>query len=83
MTETFKDDRAWHYDVPDDDATLAEKIAHQRKLRKRWESISKPSDMLAIPREDPERWWTHPEGVSPELARAQLERQMKRLDEAA
>ena len=78
MAESFRDDRAWHYDVPDDDAPLSEKLRHQRRLRAAWEAAEIPSHVLWIPREDPSRWWTHPTGLPPEVIQQRIQKQMRR-----
>ena len=77
IDESFRSDREWHYEVPDNSATLAEKLAYQRKLRAAWENADNPFDVMDIPLED-ERWWTHPTNPSPEQIQQQIKRRMRR-----
>jgi hypothetical protein len=76
--ESFTDDRAWHYDVPNDDDTYESKLAWQKKIQRMWlEAADKPPDALrAIPREQPEKWWTLPDALPPHVARARLKKLM-------
>jgi hypothetical protein len=76
---SFKADREFSYDCPDDDATLAEKIEYQRKLRHYCENCQPPSRQPFIsPNEN--RWWAHPEGRSPQQIQYELKREMKRYE---
>jgi hypothetical protein len=79
MPSDFRDDYYWSYDAPDDDATLAEKLAYQRKLREFWESCEIPS-RLPYARANA-NWWELPYAIdSAAIARQQL-RRLKRQNE--
>jgi hypothetical protein len=72
----FREDREFSYDCPDDDATLAEKLEYQRRLRKFWESCELPS---ALPFASPNApWYCHPYEISPEQQREFQQRQRQR-----
>jgi hypothetical protein len=64
-------------ECPDHAAPLSAKLAYQRYIRRRWET-AEITEVMEIPLEDPAKWWTHPEGVSPEVQRKRIERMQKR-----
>jgi hypothetical protein len=74
----FREDYEFSYDAPDDDATLAEKLAYQRKLEARRLKAEKPSDLPEV--FDERRWWCIPGAVSPEYQQQQIKKQMKRYE---
>jgi hypothetical protein len=75
-SESFKEDRLWNT-PPDADAPDDVKYRYQKELRRRWEAMQKPSDIMDFPMPTDD-WWTHPFGIdSAIIARQQLKR-MKR-----
>ena len=73
---SFKADREWNFDIPDDSATLTEKLAYQTKLRNYCENCQPPSRHPFIPWDAP--WWGRPYGISPQQQQQLIERQIKR-----
>jgi hypothetical protein len=64
---------------PNDDATLAEKLKFQRRVREAWQS---QTDLFVndIPMwlDLDDRWYCHPEGLPPEYVQRLINRQKKR-----
>jgi hypothetical protein len=55
----FVSDREWNFDVPNDDATLQEKIGHQKRLQLAWQVVAEqPWRAIEIPLEDSDRMVT-------------------------
>jgi hypothetical protein len=75
----FREDREFSYDPPDDDATLAEKLEYQRKLREFWESCEIPSRLPFAAEGAP--WFHFPYNPSPEQLAYQQKRYLKRINE--
>ena len=71
----FMSDRLFQA-VPDIHAPLEEKYAYQRQLRKRWEAMVLPSGILDFPPPDPDKFWTDPYGIDPQI---HVKRQMRRV----
>ena len=59
----FVEDRDFNFDAPGDDASLREKIEHQRRLNKACEECP-PIDMPWVAM-DEARWWCIPFNPSP------------------
>jgi hypothetical protein len=70
----FCDDREWNT-PPDADAPDDVKHRYQRELRRRWEGMGKPSDILDFPMPNGD-WWRDPYGTDPQI---HIQRAMKRL----
>jgi hypothetical protein len=67
------------WQVPDESASMQEKLEHQRKLRAAWDACAEhPFDAINIPLEDASRWWTHPTNPSPEQIERQIQKQMRK-----
>jgi hypothetical protein len=73
---SFRDDRDFNA-VPDIHSSLEDKIAYQRQLRKRWEAMEKPSDILDFP-DSNGQWWLDPFGIDPAVIAQQQLRRLKR-----
>jgi hypothetical protein len=74
--DSFRDDREFNA-VPDIHSSLEDKISYQRYLRKRWEAMTKPSDILYFPVPNG-NWWCDPHGIDPEIIAQQQLRRLKR-----
>ena len=73
----FMSDRLFQA-VPDIHAPLEEKYAYQKYLKKRWDSMVLPSDILDFPLPDPERWYTDPHGLPPQYHEQRRKRYERR-----
>jgi hypothetical protein len=76
MPSDFKADMDFNT-PPDADNPMEIKLAYQRHLRKRWEAMTKPSDILAFP-DSNGKWWLDPHGIDPAVIAQQQLKRLKR-----
>jgi hypothetical protein len=72
MPSDFRNDRDFNT-PPDADDPYEAKVAYQRELRRRWEAMEKPSDILNFPLPTGD-WRTDPHGVPPQYYEQKLKR---------